>query len=76
MLIDLGAQNLKDHIQKCRKNFIKSKISDPKEPLTNVNKLCEINSRKKFDIPRHAIESLCNATKCRIQTIRGNSKSK
>ena len=76
VLTELGAEDLRDRIHKSRKNFIKSKLSDPDEPLSIVYRLCERNNTKGYRMLQHALHSPCSATERRIQTIRDSSQTK
>ena len=76
VLTELGAEDLRDRIHKSRTNFIKSKLSDPDEPLSIVYRVYERNNTKGYRMLQHAIHSPCSATERRIQSIRNSTQTK
>ena len=76
VLTECGVPSLKERVRKRQQAFIKSKLSDPEEPLTIVYKLCERNNTRAFRSLQRAMEFTCDASERRHQSMRESEKTK
>ena len=56
VLIEAGADPLKDKVWKQQKNFLQKKLQDVDEPLTKVYRLCERENTKGISTPSESVE--------------------
>ena len=76
VLTECGVPTLKERVRVKQQNFIKSKLTDPEEPLTIVYNLCEQNETNAYRNLKKALEFNCDAEERRHIAMRESTKTK
>ena len=76
VLTECGLPTLKERVRRRQQNFIKSKLTDPEEPLTIVYMLCQQNNTNAYRNLRKVMEYEFDAKERRHQAMRECTKTK
>ena len=76
VLTECGMPTLKERVRLRQQKFIKSKLTDPEEPLTIVYMLCQQNNTNAYRNLRKVMEYNFDAKERRHQAMRECTKTK